>query len=169
MEARLGKSIAAVTGALSVSVIAVPSGSATVVGDEESHCVIRMEAESAEAFPDALSCYPTLEEALSESGPPIDALKGPESRSAALASSTLAMHFDGRNNTGSSISISGTECSGGHVNLTSDWVNRIRSTANFCPTVKFFDGFDKSGDAEATSGIANLGPLDRRANSISYY
>lgn len=171
IELRFARSVATATGVLSVSVFAVPPMTASAADAAETHCVLRMDAaaDSSRAKKADLNCYPTLAEALAESGPPIQEPNGTKERSAALAASTIAIHFDGRNNSGSSISISGTECSGGHVNLTNDWVNRIRSTANFCPTVKFFDGFDKSGDAEATSGITNLGPLDRRANSVSYY
>ncbi len=46
--------------------------------------------------------------------------------------STLGVHFDGTNGTGSSISVSGGGCTGGHWNTGGSWANRISSSWNGC-------------------------------------
>ena len=88
------------------------------------------------------------------------------SRPSVAATRVIGTHFDGLNRTGSSISIVGTDCSGGHVNLSAAWTDRISSTQNGCATVRFFDGFDKTGAWEDTA--FNLSALNNQANSIMY-
>lgn len=116
-------------------------------------------------------CYPTLDEALAASGPPAGAPESTLERRSGMsaASVTLATHFAALSLTGASISISGTTCGGGYVNLSSSWVNRISSTLNNCPSVVFFAGVDKGGAAEVTTaGSHNLGSLNDLSQSVSY-
>jgi hypothetical protein len=78
----------------------------------------------------------------------------------------IGTHFDGFNFTGSYISVSGWTCSGGWLNLSSGWINRISSTNSPC-WVAHFDGYDLTGDVEYAT-FANLGALNNRANSLQY-
>ena len=86
----------------------------------------------------------------------------------AAASGTLGVHYDGSNFTGSSITVSGTSCSGGYTNLSTDWRNRISSTVNGCPVVRFFDGVNLSGISETRLTSGNLIALNNRSDSIQY-
>lgn len=173
--------------AVVVAATLLPAGAASAATTqelpEESHCVLRIIGTDADgsyetAPPD---CYPTLAEALEHSDPPATPNRlGAGSASApvtgsgdagvsAASGNTLAVHFDGANLSGSSIIITGGTCSGGHVNLSSSWINRISSTLNSCGTVLFWDGFDKTGSYEATDLLTvNLGALNNRANSVGY-
>ena len=144
----------------------------------DEHCVVHVTGiqRSGQYLTGEPVCYPTLVEALSEAGVPLDASRAgagfgdiERSGAIALADRTIGIHWDGSNRTGSSITISGGECSGGFVDLSSAWVNRISSTWNACPATRFFDGFGKTGDSEQTGLLTvNLGGLNNRANSISY-
>lgn len=144
----------------------------------EEHCVLHIvgQAPGGRFLTDELVCYPTLAEALGRAGAPVGAelaaggLTGAEVDTVVgAASGTLAVHYDGANRTGSSITISGGDCNGGYVNLSSSWINRISSTSNTCAVVNFWDGYDKTGSYEGTNTASvNLGSMNNAANSVGY-
>lgn len=144
----------------------------------DDHCVVEVTGiePSGRYLTSEPVCYPTLVEALAEAGVPVDPAGTrsgfgdiEHSGAIALADRTIGIHWDGANRTGASITISGGECSGGFVDLSAAWTDRISSTWNACPATRFFDGFGKTGDSEQTGTLAvNLGALNNRANSISY-
>ena len=84
---------------------------------------------------------------------------------------TLARHWEGSNYSGSSLSIAGSSCSGGWLNLPSNWVNRINSTVTYgsgCDRVKHFDSYALSGSYQSTWPNGNLSYMIDRANSVQY-
>lgn len=161
--------VVAAAAVVATSVVASPAG-----GDEtevEEHCVVHVigQEESGEYLLDEPDCYPTLEEALAAAGGQGQRAHFGATSAAQTSSISLAVHFDGANYTGSSITVSGAACDGGYVNLSSAWINRISSTWNACPIVNFFDGYDKSGTYESTSsGAHNLATHSNLANSVGY-
>ena len=87
----------------------------------------------------------------------------------ATTSSTIGTHYDGFGLTGSSFSVVGSDCSGGWLNLSSTWDNRVSSTANGCPRIRHWDGDNISGAWQETyGGGGNLSTLNNKANSIQY-
>lgn len=85
------------------------------------------------------------------------------------ASSVIGIHYDGSSATGSSFSVSGSACTGGYLNVSAAWNNRVRSTINGCPAVRHFDGFNVVGTFQDTVGYGgNLTYMDRRTSSIQY-
>lgn len=77
----------------------------------------------------------------------------------------------GSNYSGSSLSIAGSSCSGGWLNLPSNWVNRINSTVTYgsgCDRVKHFDSYALSGSYQSTWPNGNLSYMIDRANSVQY-
>lgn len=91
---------------------------------------------------------------------------------AAMSTFTLGTHYDGFNGTGSSISVVGSSCTGGHWNTTPSWDNRISSSYNGCARLRHYDFPNKGGSAENTYGAGttdNLGPLNNKSESISYH
>ncbi len=91
----------------------------------------------------------------------------------ALATFTLGTHYDGLSGTGSSISVVGSSCSGGHWNTPSSWDNRISSTRNGCNRVKHHDYPNKGGSYASTWGVGVLSNvpsyMNNRAESVSYW
>jgi hypothetical protein len=79
---------------------------------------------------------------------------------------TVGTHYDGANFTGSYITIAGSACSGGWLDLSWDWINRISSTASPC-WVGHFDGYGLTGTSEYV-GYNNLSWLNNGANSLQY-
>ncbi len=143
--------------------------------ETEEHCLLEVigQEPDGEYITAEPVCYPTLGEVLDDLGIDVDALDdtGAAGRAARAmaASSALGTHFADAGRTGSSITISGADCGGGYVNLSAGWVDRISSTRNYCPTVVFWTGFDKSGSNEITSTSSiNLGPLNNLSRSIGY-
>ncbi len=155
-----------------------PARAATIATHEgDGSCVIRVVGqEGSGAFVTGEPvCFGTLAEALESvgaSGPVARAVRSDRelaTLAAASGSGTIAVHFDGANRTGASIVVTGADCGGGYLNLSTDWVNRISSTLNSCSNTRFFDGYDKSGTQEGTNlGTVNLGPLNNAANSVLY-
>jgi hypothetical protein len=143
----------------------------------EEHCVVHVlgQEENGRYITDEPTCYPTLAEALADAAgyTPTFLARQAFGRSADVVSALsveLATHFDGANQTGSSITVSGALCDGGYVNLSSSWINRISSAVNSCPNVNYYDGYDKTGTPQYTAGYGdkNLTTLNNAANSIGY-
>lgn len=81
----------------------------------------------------------------------------------------IAVHFDYFNLQGPSVSVIGTTCMGGYVNLPPTWTNRISSTASaVCSVVAHFDLPNKGGASEDTMPSGNLSALNNKADSIQY-
>jgi hypothetical protein len=91
---------------------------------------------------------------------------------AAMASFTLGIHFDGRSGTGSSISVVGSNCSGGWWNTPSSWDNRISSSFNGCYRLRHFDEPNRGGSSADTTGTGATHNLiwwmDNRTESVAY-
>lgn len=144
--------------------------------EREQHCEIEVLGvrPDGELITSELECYPTLAQALAEAGPPPPTLWSSlvatigSSPTLSAAAGTIAVHYDGANRSGSSITVSGSGCTDGYLNLSADWINRISSTLNYC-TTRFFDGYDKGGGHETTTtSTVNLGSLNNASNSIYY-
>lgn len=123
-----------------------------------------------------VTCYPTLADALSSTGIEVDPYASRQELldAAALSSTILAIHYDGSNGTGGSLSVNGTACNGGGISFTGSlagWDNRVSSTRHYlCGTIKHWDASNYAGDQETTSGgLANLSSLSNRSTSISYH
>lgn len=82
------------------------------------------------------------------------------------AFTTVGTHYDGAWYTGSYITVQGTVCNGGWLNLSWDWINRISSTLSPC-YVYHWDGYYLSGWSEG-GWSPNLTYMNNAANSLSY-
>ncbi len=159
--------------ALAGSLVALPSPVDAALGEPagERHCVLVVvdQATSGELTTAPPVCFGTLAEALEYAGDTPLRRDDASSDELAAASSVLGTHFEHQDRTGSSITISGSTCSGGWVDLSATWINRISSTRNGCSTVTFFDGFATSGSSEQTdTSTVNLKALNDAANSVRY-
>lgn len=142
----------------------------------EEHCVVRVVGveETGAFITEPWDCHETFAGAMAALGavPPPGALPVQELvRRDLLAQvdQVLGVHYDGSNRTGSTITVTGADCGGGYLNLSSGWINRISSTLNGCAAVRFYDGYDKGGSYQTTTpATVNLGALDNAANSVGY-
>ena len=156
--------------------IATVGASAPAEGAQ--HCVVdaTSAASATGAVDPSLVCYPTLSEALAaansvtEDSSALSRLDSALSAPVALSSVVLATHFDasGRSAGWGSLTVTGSSCDLTY-NLPAAWLNRISSTQNYCGTVRFFDGYDKSGANETTTvSTVNLGARDNGSYSVYY-
>ena len=77
---------------------------------------------------------------------------------------TLGVHYDLPALRGPSFSVFGDDCTGGFLNLSTAWINRVGSTDSGCPRVRHWDSFDCAGDHETLVGRGgSLRPLNNRA------
>lgn len=168
--------VASVTATAALLAPSAPSIAAEPPSDD--HCVLHIEGQKASGEFEVGDpvCFGTLAEALAEAGADVDSsdrqLRMDDVATSDLASNSsglLAIHFDGTNRSGASITISGSLCTGGWLNLSSAWVNRISSTFNTCNTTTFFDGFNLTGAADPTGlSAVDLKGIPDAANSVQY-
>jgi len=142
------------------------------------HCLTRVTGKlaSGELLLSTPQCYATYGEVLVSAGvATVDEnaqnLLGRGSGGAVALSGTfiIGTHYDGANFTGASISVQGSDCYGGYLNLTGWWANRVSSTINGCPTVRHFYWPDLGGTFEDTNGFgSNLYSLGNLSESVQY-
>jgi hypothetical protein len=155
--------IALAAAALGGLCLATPAAAAPV----EQHCAVHVidQEPDGELVLSKPECFRSLDEAMDQ-GAIADTQAG--STQALAASTVLAVHYDGANFSGSSLTIFGTTCSGGYTNLALIWRNRISSSSNGCPVVRFYDGVNLTGAVETQVGSGNLFTLNNRADSVQY-
>jgi hypothetical protein len=100
----------------------------------------------------------------------LECTKGPapSRRGFSTLTTYIAVHYDGFNLTGSTLSIEGGSCSGGWLNLPASWQDRIESTSSGCTTRHYRD-LNLGGPHNTTwSPGGNLSTLANAASSVSY-
>jgi hypothetical protein len=161
-----GKLMAAVaaTGWLATTGVLVAPRAEGATAPREQHCVVRVlgQAPNGELTTTEPECSTTRTGALRRSGADLT--------SAAMASSTLATHYDGYGYTGSSFTVVGDDCAGGWLNLPAPWNNMVSSTMHgLCPVIRHFDGFYLILPEQTTTWPgANLLTLNNRTSSVQY-
>jgi hypothetical protein len=107
-------------------------------------------------------------------GPPAEehcvlVVRRAEEGTALAADFAIGVHYDGAGFTGSSVTVVGSSCIGGWLNLPAAWNDRISSTANGCPQIRHFLHVNLAGTSASTfSPGGNLGALSNEASSIQY-
>lgn len=150
---------------------------------QESHCVLRVidQAADGELLFSPMECYESLGAAL-EAASGRSLTLGPGFSGSQLftdasldrfaLTSTLGIHFDGLNGTGSSISVTGSGCTGGYWNTGAGWANRISSSWNGCHRLRHHDLPNASGSYGDTVGAGSThnvpSSINNKAESVSY-
>jgi hypothetical protein len=128
------------------------------------HCLTRVTGKSAsgELQLSTPECYATFASVLLKAGGGGDVV-------ALSGNFIIGTHYDGANFTGASISVQGSDCYGGYINLTGWWANRVSSTINGCPQIDHYFWPNLGGSSEATTGFGgNLFWLNNLSESIAY-
>lgn len=134
---------------LALGTQAAPAGAAP--SDAETHCVVEVVAHAADG-----ELLTVTDAAVAET----------------VSSFTLGIHFDGASGSGSSISVTGSSCTGGYWNTPSTWDDRISSSWNGCARLRHWGGPSKTGSYQDTSGVGttdNLTTMNNRTESVSYH
>lgn len=167
---------------VAAAILSGPAAAGGASGLAPRHCVVEVVGvlSTGELLMGPERCHATLAGAVADStdgAVRLPASAGAEALAddrlaAALSTFTLGIHFDGPSGSGSSISVVGSDCSGGYWNTGSAWANRISSSWNGCVRLRHWDGPGKSGAYEDTRGSGTtdtLTALDNRAESVSYH
>jgi hypothetical protein len=148
-----------IAAALVVGMLVVPGRPADAVppatGD---YCVVHVTGQKAtgELTVSTPRCYADLATSMRAEG--VSAWgAGASQRAAALTDFTIGYHCDGFGLAAPCTSVVGSSCSGGWLNLSSVWNNRISSTLSGCPQINHFDGTNLTGAVKSTFGA---GPFD---------
>jgi len=156
----------------------VPDG-----GERASHCVVNVIAteDDGELVLSKPRCYGTFSEAMVDAsdgrlrlpaGTPGSVVFSDSKVGVKVASFTLGVHYDGYGGSGSSISVVGSSCAGGWWNTSGFWDNRISSSFNGCFRLTHYDGPDRTGGVESTTGsgsVHDLTFMNNRTESVSYW
>jgi len=136
----------------------------------EEHCVVHVigQEESGELIVGAEACYSSFEDAMTEEA--VGAWgDGASPGAQALATFTIGTHYEFANYGGSSMSVVGSDCTGGWVNTSAAWNNRISSTRHGCPHIRHYSGANLTGSSQTTTAPGgNLTTLDNLTSSIQY-
>lgn len=116
-------------------------------------------------------CYATHADAMNREG--VGAWGEGASETApvqALAAFELGYHCDGYNLVGPCTSVVGNNCSGGWLNTSAAWRNRISSTLSGCPNILHWDLPNLGGAVAVTYGAGphNLTTFNNRTESLQY-
>jgi hypothetical protein len=136
------------------------------------HCLTRVTGKlaSGELQLSTPTCYATMAEVLLNAAGG-GAVNGRSSGGGVAAFGTfiIGTHFDGFGFTGASISVQGSDCYGGYINLTGWWANRVSSTINGCPAIVHYYWPNLGGTFETTyGGGGDLTYMNNLSESIAY-
>lgn len=167
-------SYAAVGGLIASVGVAVPAASPALAQDDADskapYCVLEPTARTEyDQLVGEVTCVETFAEsaALLGFGEDIDT-PAELIEAASAASADVAVHFDGFNYTGDTLTVSGA-CDGGWINLNTTWNNRISSTLSSCGRVRHFLDLDLGGSYYDTTGSGNLGSgFSNAISSVKY-
>ena len=139
----------------------------------EEHCVVEIvdQTSSGELIVAEAACYPTFKIAMKSAGVAAwgDGAASTVDGLAAAATFTIGTHYEFANYGGSSMSVVGSSCSGGWLNTSAAWDNRISSTRNGCPNIRHYAGANLTGAFQSTLAPgANLTALNNLTSSIQY-
>lgn len=142
----------------------------------ERHCVVEvLDDTDGTLTTGSEQCYASFADAQEHAS---RGTKSPSARGTAesqnaptAASSTIGVHFTGTSYTGSSITITGSVCSGGVWYPTGSWNNNIASSYHYCGSsaTRFYDSSLCSGTSLAIySAASTLGSMNDRASCVRY-
>jgi len=127
---------------------------------QEEHCVVRVVGikPSGELITTKPECSTTRAAAMARA-----------TQRGQLSSFAIGIHFDGASFTGDTFTVVGDDCTGGWLNLSAAWINRVSSTLHGCPRIRHFDGYNLTSSFQTTNWPGgNLTALNNATNSIQY-
>lgn len=120
-------------------------------------------------------CYDTFAESAKAVGAdvPVSATPAEYGPVVARADGVIGVHYDYYSGGGTALTVTGSNCGGGGLNVPTAWNDRISSTLNGCPTIVHWENFNFAGSSYTTFGVGNLtniiGYMDNRTTAIKYY
>jgi hypothetical protein len=156
---------------VAVALVCGVGGTAGAEAPEE-HCVVHVigQEASGELILSEEECYSSFAAAMTAEkvgafGDGAAAL----AEAAGVLTFTIGTHYEYAGFGGSSMSVVGSDCTGGWLNVSAAWNNRISSTRHGCPRIRHHSGYDLTGSSQTTLAPGgNLTTLDNLTSSIQY-
>lgn len=162
--------------------VAMPLPASAAIETSKNHCLLTVIGKDANnTFHTAPErCFKTFEEVLKAAGQAdvqagVTPLTLRLKASAQLAtSSIIGVHYDAANATGASLTVNGSTCVGGGLNVPLNWNDRISSTLNGCGTIQHFENTNYQNASFTTYGSGGWTSftgayLNNRTSSIKYF
>lgn len=156
----------------------IPASAKAETPNKEEHCLLTVTGKDANNFftTAPLKCYGTFAEVMRATGSRTvkDSVTPQEAKAANLLGDTvIGVHYDGYSASGSTLTVFGTTCTGGGLNVPLSWNDRISSTMNGCGSIIHYEHTNYTGASQITFGNGSLtnftGYMDNRTSSILYY
>lgn len=172
-----------VAASIALAAIAIPipasAASQTTASEKIEHCLLTVTGKDAKGtfITAPMKCYSTFAGALRAAGPAVvpDSITGQQAKEAGVltADSIIGVHYEYANGNGSTLTVNGTNCSGGGLNVPLSWNDRISSTLNGCPTIIHYEHTNYTGSSFSCFGVGSVnnvtGFMDNKTSSILYY
>jgi hypothetical protein len=160
---------AAIVALVPVLVTARAAASPSEPAKTGDYCVVHVTGQttSGELMTSSPRCYERYAAAMQSEG--VTAY-GTDASQVALADFQIGLHCDGYGLAAPCTSVVGSSCSGGWLNVSAAWNNRISSTLSGCPQINHYDGYNLTGGVWAVfgSGPHNLTLFNNRTSSMQY-
>ncbi len=160
-------------------VVAVPTGAGakTELNQREKHCVVYVTEKTVEGElkMSEPTCAKSREGAAEIASRPIYKPQSADIDGMAfgLSNFTIGIHYNGRNGTGSSITVVGSSCTGGYWNTPTWFDNKESSVYNGCYRLRHFNLPNMGGSATNTYGVGQTDNIsawmNNRTESVSYH
>jgi hypothetical protein len=168
-----------ITAGATLALISVPVPVSAAAQTSNVNCVITVIGidENGTFETEPMRCYSTFGESLRSIGAKVSVDATPQSiniKAVAAASGVIGVHYDASNGTGASLTVNGSNCIGGGLNVPLSWNDRISSTLNGCPTVQHFENTNYAGASFSSYGVGSITSMsgaymDNRTSAIKYY
>jgi hypothetical protein len=168
-----------ITVGAALTLISVPVPASAAAQTEKVNCVITVTGidKNGNFIHEPMKCYSSFGESLNAIGLKVSATVTPQSidiKAVAAASGVIGVHYDAANGLGSSLTVNGSNCIGGGLNVPLSWNDRISSTLNGCPTIQHFENTNYAGGSFFSYGSGSLTAMtgsfmDNRTSAIKYY
>lgn len=177
-SSRKARRFFAATALISTMLVPISTSAHAARTGDNVHCVITVSGKDASGnfIIEKTTCYDTFAAVLRSRGVAnVSPSIAPATVGSAvlLSAGIIGTHYDGASGSGSSVSVEGSDCSGGGLNLPSSWNDRISSTTNGCPIVAHWEHANYTGAVFGTYTIglnSNItGYMNNRTTSIKYH
>jgi hypothetical protein len=170
--------VIAASAALIAIAIPVPASAQAQTSKSQS-CVITVTGVDANNnfITEPMKCYDTFAASLRSIGATVPDNVSPTTVNMSAVTATtsaIGIHYDASNGTGSALTVTGTGCTGGGLNVPIAWNDRISSTLNGCPTIQHFENTNYAGASLISYGSGSVTSfsgayMDNRTSSIKYF
>lgn len=173
----VGTAIVSLGAAVAIPYAAPAQASTDAEPPKGEHCLIETSGvdEANNLIVTETSCFDSFAEVLTKLGADdvaADARPANLDRSQIGLRAIIGVHYDGGSYDGDSFTVTGSTCTGGGLNVSSAWNDRISSTVNGCYRIEHFEHGGFAGatfNTYGSGGSMNGSTMNNKTTSIKYW